>query len=240
MEKRYQKTYTITTNYLDRFDDLSPKGALDLFQDIAARHAETLGAGFDEMIKKDLMWVIARNHLKYISPLPYGEDVVLETWPLRPTRFYFDRIYRLKSLSGNLIALGRSRWLIVDRVTRKMQSSSVYSYPLAQCEEDNPFLEDFPTLTKVEPNNSPVLKHEVLRSDIDHNEHFNNTRYADLVYNSLELDQKNGILELYLYYYHELRLGEVLRLFKKQEGKNVDLSAYKEDTLVFQAHVVLR
>lgn len=236
----YQKTYTITTNYLDRFDDLSLTGMLDLFQDIAGRHAYLLKAGFLDMKKQDLIWVIARNHVKVIKEIPFGEDLIVKTWPLVPTRFYFDRIYQLLDQNGELLASARSRWLLVDSKTRKMAPSSRYNYPLTSFANSNPFKEDFPSILAIDESIAPIFEHRVLASEIDHNEHFNNTRYAELVYNSIRPKRKNSIEEFMLYYHSEVKLNETISVRKLVEDNVITITGTSNNTLAFSARVVMR
>lgn len=241
MEKlnHYTKIYTITTNYLDRFDTLSPKGILDLFQDIASRHAAKLNADFDDMVRLGLIWVIARNHIKIINAMPYGEDVIVETWPLPPTRFYYDRMYQIKSLTGDVLVKGRSRWLLVDLITRRMAGTNRYTYPLESYYEVNLFDEDYPSLPQLDKKDV-FLTHKVLLSEIDHNEHFNNSRYAEVVYNSIEPSVLNEIDELYIYYHAEVKLNDTISLNKTIQDKDTYLSGYVDDALAFSSLVIKR
>jgi hypothetical protein len=64
------KNYTITTNQIDAYDDLSMVGVLDVFQDIAGRHAYLIKAGFNDMLDLGFYWVIARNQVKIIKTHP--------------------------------------------------------------------------------------------------------------------------------------------------------------------------
>ncbi len=236
----YTKTYTITTNNLDRYDDLTPMAMLDLFQDIAGRHAYQIEAGFDDMIKLGLIWVIARHEVNIIKSAPFGEDLTLTTWPLQPSRFYFDRVYEMKDEGGELVAYGRSRWLLIDIDKRRMQPSRVYHYPLTNFLEQSYFKEEFPRLVSVGINHHPCLRHVVRASEIDHNGHFNNARYAELIYNALEPKHKNSITRFLIYYHHEARIGETIDLYLENHDKQVSLSGYKGETLIFTSMIELR
>ena len=236
----YQKTYTITTNYLDRFDDLTPMGILDLFQDIAGRHAYFLGAGYDAMVARDLFWVIARNEVKIIKQPTFGADLKITTWPLAPSRFYFDRMYEVRDESNEVCLIGRSRWLIVDTHERKMKPSTAYRFPLDAYKQENHFSEDFPRLSQVSISEVVALKHEVRASDIDHNQHYNNARYAELIYNALDIKDKNTIESFLIYYISECRLGDLIELYVENENKVFNISGYHGQTLVFNSRIIKR
>lgn len=235
----YTKIYTITTNYLDRFDTLSPKGILDLFQDIASRHAAMLNADYSDMMKLGLMWVIARNHIKIVKDMPYGGDVIVETWPLKPSHFYYDRMYLIKTLGGDTLVKGRSRWILMNHQTRRMESSLRYTYPQDDYLNVDLFDDDYPIIAKLQ-RDKPSFTHQVLLSELDHNMHFNNSRYAEVVYNILGQKEKSAIEDMYLYYHSEVKLDDVIVLQANVIGNYTYISGYVGETLVFSSLVILR
>lgn len=240
MGQKYSKVYTITTNFLDRYDDLTPASILDLLQDVSGRQAVDIGAGFADMSTNNLYWVIVRNEVKIFNQPPYLEDLTIITYPLPPTRFYFDREYEIRGKNNELYPVGRSRWLIIDAKERKMQPSSVYQYPPNAIVEKEHFLENFPSLTTVENSSDTVLTHKVLAHEIDHNLHYNNTRYAELIYDLLLPKQKDSIESFLVYYHHEVKEDEEIQLKKEVDGKLVRISGYNKETLIFNAQVQLR
>lgn len=239
-QSQLTKTYTITTNYLNQFDDLSPMGILDLFQDIAGRHAAILNAGFEAMKEKGYYWVIVRNEVRIIKEVPPSHNVEVTTWPLMPTRFYFDRLYELRDENGEVCIEGRSRWLIVDRASKRMQPSSVYSYPLSVYESRNMFTSDFVSITPTSLNSGVLYSYTVRPSDLDHNLHFNNARYAELVYNALDIKSKNSIESFLIYYHNECRLGDVIDIVRVVNAHEVIVTGYYQATLVFTSKVIMR
>lgn len=234
------KTYTITTNQMDAYDDLSMIGILDVFQDIAGRHAYLIKAGFNDMLDLGLYWVIARNQVKIIKTPPFGHDVTVKTWPLAPTRFYFDRLYELLDENGDICIMGRSRWLIIDKDKRKMQASSMYRYPLTEFVTQNDFDQDFPSIRVVKEKEVAAISHIVLPSEIDHNKHFNNTRYAELIYNVLGIDHKDSISEFLIYYHSECYLGDPIDVYVEIDKKDNYVSGYSKGNLVFTSLVTKR
>ena len=58
------KVVTVTINDLDSYDYLKPSSILDFAQLVASKHADELGIGFNDFIKKDLIWVVVRITLK--------------------------------------------------------------------------------------------------------------------------------------------------------------------------------
>jgi len=236
----YTKTYTTTTNYYDKFEDLTPMAILDLFQNLAGRHAYLLNAGFNHMASLGAIWVIARNEVQIRKQVAFASDLTIKTWPLIPTRFYFDRIYELSDLSGDLCIVARSRWLLVDINNRRMLPSNVYKYPLTSFNNANYFSDDFPRLEQVERSEQKVLSHTVRNSEIDTNGHFNNARYAELIYNALNVENKNSIASFLIYYLSECRLGDTIDLYVKNKDNIYQVSGYLNEIVVFNSKIVKR
>lgn len=234
---KFSKIYSITTNFLDRFDDLTPYAILDLFQDISGRHSEEMSAVYEEMKNKSLIWVIARNEVKIFKEPPYLEDLRVITYPIVPTRFYFDREYEIRDKDDNLLVVGRSRWLIVDSVSRTMQPSSLYNYPKDVLNNKEHFIDNFPSLEAVKITNPTILSHKVLPHEIDHNHHYNNTRYAELIYDAVGKKKSNEVERFLVYYLHEVKEGETIDLKEEKYDCFTSYSGYVGDALIFNAQV---
>ena len=52
MNKLWKKEYYLRASDFDKFNHIKPSAVLDLFQDAAGQHADELGVGFDQMIKR--------------------------------------------------------------------------------------------------------------------------------------------------------------------------------------------
>jgi len=71
MELKFERKYYLRTSDYDSRLKLSPAAILDLFQDAAGTHAEELGIGFEAMLARKLIWVVARIRFRVLAdPCP--------------------------------------------------------------------------------------------------------------------------------------------------------------------------
>ncbi|MEI6047460.1 MAG: acyl-ACP thioesterase domain-containing protein [Bacteroidota bacterium] len=168
--------------------ETGPDGKLNLYslfnylQDIASDHAVKLGFGRDDLMKDNRFWVLSRMYA-VITEWPVWEDIIVaKTWPNGTDKLFALRNYELRFPDGNHIASGASSWLILDRITKKIQrpDSILTQYNPNNHSFDSPVR----NASKLEPsaeygNVSPRFRVKV--SDIDVNLHTNNVRYLKWV-----------------------------------------------------------
>ncbi len=231
----YLKEYTITTNDYDSFNHLSMQAVLDLLQNIAANHAALLNASSEDLAKLNLFWMIVRTEVEVLSSPKLLRKVQVKTWPLTQTRFYFDRMYQIFDETGeNLILKARSRWVLVDFTTRKLSTTGLYKYPLNSFYDEVLFTEPFSRFKEGEVN---VGRHIVRPSEIDENQHLNNSKYANIVYDFLELTSQQTIKKFAINYSHEVKVGEEIEIFKTIDGPQSFISGKKDGIIIFNSAV---
>jgi len=72
-EARLFRTFAVRTYECDPRGRLRLEALLDYFQDSAAEHAEKLGAGVTDLIRRNLTWVLSRYHVRS-SAIPAGRN----------------------------------------------------------------------------------------------------------------------------------------------------------------------
>lgn len=237
MDNIYKLTYNLTTNYYDAANHLSVQGTLDLLQNIAARHAYLLGAGRSHLEAKGLFWVIARNEIEFLAFPVTPIAVKVVTWPTKPTRFYFDRYYKvIDSATDEVICIARSRWVLVDILARKIVSNDIYKYPLESYHDEVLFTNDFPRLT---PATRSVGTHTVRPSEIDENGHLNNSKYGNIIYDFLPLMSDEVIKRVVIYYNNEALSGDQITIMQTKKDTIFQISGLKNDIIIFNSEVEL-
>ncbi len=206
----YSRNYPLRASDFDSSARLTPRAILELFQDVAGSHAEKLGIGFEPLIKKNLIWVIARTKFVIEKPVARYSTVKVKTWPLNPQKLIFRREHLIYDESGEIVVRGSADWLIVNSITRKLAfaenifpENAEYFRELAINEK----------LKKIKDIEGKVVKSTVVPqfTDIDLNGHINNTKYADFAINALPQPIKN-IKTFQIDYHSEALEGEQLNL----------------------------
>jgi len=176
---------TLYNSNFDLNDRLSLKSILNIFQDVASIHAEEIGVGYEKMLKQNLYWVLIRIKIDIVEMPKPNQVVIVETWPHQKGRIDFDRDLKIMDENGRLLIKGTSKWCIIDTVNRKLQRTDNVNYN-GDCILEVNYQEKF---NKIDiPTDEMLTKfvHTVRFSDLDHNQHMNNTNYANLVESAIE------------------------------------------------------
>ena len=121
MEKNvFEKEFELRISDFDCFDKIKPSVILDFFQDVAGEHADILSVGFNDLIKKDLIWVLVRTKYEVIKEPNLYSKIKIKTWPHPKGRIDFDRDYLILDENNNILIKGTSKWVIVNYKTRRL------------------------------------------------------------------------------------------------------------------------
>lgn len=174
---KFVQYFCFDENDFENFS-ISPFAVLSIFQDIATKHAEALGVGFYQMLKRNLLWVTMRIKFEVVSKINANENYKIVTYPSGKSMIEFDRDYVILDKDNNIVLKGQSKWCLIDSKTRKI-ARMIDGISLTNV---NPIFEDkFLKTDSFEPNYPSVFSYKISKSDIDKNGHTNNTVYAKIV-----------------------------------------------------------
>lgn len=158
-------------------------------QEIAGLSAEKLGWGILKLQEEKCTWMLSRLHVKVERHVPWGEAVVMRTWPSgMKGRLLATRCFQAMSGKGEGILQAYSEWLYVNMETQKI--AKLPDSFAALVPEGTPSIEfadlggKFPKLPAVETS-APVL---VRKSDLDFNDHVNNVHYIEWMLETATVD----------------------------------------------------
>lgn len=243
MSDTYSKEVSLPYESFDVFDRMLPSKYLSLFQDAAGEHAQLLGCGYEEMKDRGLMWIIARSRLDVFAEPKENDRVTITTRVKRPSGLIFEREYRAtESESGTLLATGISSWCVSDIETRKLARPSSIPYPDTF---EGPYdysihlsaIREFDTAGM-----DPVLVRRVNFTDLDHNRHMNNCRYADVLIDALRPAEGLSMKYLEIDFERECVEGEELSIYVNdadEKGERTALAFRRDGQLSFKARFTL-
>jgi acyl-ACP thioesterase len=187
MNKFFELPFTVQALDSDASKKLRLNFMLDYFQELAYRHAEVLGFGYEQLQSRGLYWVLSRLAVE-ISSLPKWKDALAgRTWAKGTDKLFALRDYQLLFSDGAFSAAAESAWLLVDadknrpvRPEAAVGSGSVFN-PLDA-------LASRPAKLEIPAELPSEYSHRVKYSDIDLNAHVNNTRYMEWMLDILGLE----------------------------------------------------
>ncbi|MED4474879.1 acyl-ACP thioesterase domain-containing protein [Oceanobacillus caeni] len=130
-ESLFTSKYHIDLRDVDFKKELKWSALFSYFQEIASLAASDLGLGIDTLQKGNgLAWVLTKIRVD-VDRLPsWGEEIIIETWPLEPGKLNFDRDYIVRDQDGKSIIRAISSWVIIDLKERKLKRSKSIPFSL--------------------------------------------------------------------------------------------------------------
>ncbi len=231
----YEMPLQITSYDTDAEDNLRLSAILRYQQEAAEQHLSAMDMGWIALAEHNLAFVTSRWHARIYRLPTMGERVVLTTWHRERKGPRFLRCYQWADEEGNLLIEGVMQFALV----------SVQSHRLLRGEEFDIFgLPDQPQRDVRCPDPSkfsmpdlrPCFHYTVRRSDIDRNQHMNNTRYGDLLYDSLE-DAGLRMTDVALYFAGEATLGDTIALSAATDANTGYVRGQRDGRTVFEGRV---
>lgn len=233
MKVLWEKEYTLRANDFDKYNRIKPSAVLELFQDAAGQHAIELGVGFDDMIKRSYLWVLTRIKFKIISNPKSYQRVSVKTWPLEPNRLSYRREYSIENENGERLIIGSSEWMIIDSEKRCLVSDPDL-YPFKEgFNTEMMFEERLSKVKNFEGEGEPRIVNAGF-SELDVNNHVNNTKYANYVLDAI-VPSPDDILDTFqIDYRKELMEGDLIEIHhKREEGLALAKGLNKEGDTAF-------
>ena len=159
---------------------------LDLLQDAASCHAEKLGFGREDLIRRNQFWVLSRIYV-VISEWPLWEDkIIVRTWHKGVDKLFGMRDFDIFYPDGRHLVSATSSWLVIDRESKKIQR--LESLLFSDARMVNVLPRNAGKLEKAADGGVDSTSFNVKISDLDLNLHTNNSRYLRWVTDTYDLD----------------------------------------------------
>ena len=198
-------------------DYMTPVYFMQVLEEAGSQHAKSFGMSYHDLLKVNLGWIVSRLHIHFIKPLKWEEPFVFSTWHRgQEDGLFFRREAMMADPDGTPRIVATTGWLLLDFTTRSMvRHSQFVSRPDTFCPEKA--IEDPAPKLRI-PAGVPmdyVYSHHVRMSDLDHNQHVNNTRYARYALDALpqEVLCERTIKDFYINFVHEAQLNGDLDLY---------------------------
>lgn len=228
----WKEQFKITSLLVNPLGRLGLFGLLNLLQETAWMHAEKFGFGMKDMESQGLFWVLTRQTVHIDSWPSFGTEVHIQTWLRPPEGAFVTRDFEILDSRHQVIGKATTSWLALDRETRKI-------LPIQK-------LRDWAEITSsqstglstdkisVEGDYAKLAKFRVRNSDLDINQHVNNTKYAQWILDSIPYSLHKGLrLKSYsVNFLAETHLGDEVQIDRAQnscdpETTNQGVSTYR-------------
>ncbi|MBO4622868.1 MAG: hypothetical protein J5691_03170 [Bacilli bacterium] len=210
----YKEKYYVKSSEVDIHQKIKLSSLLKIFQDLATEGSKILDAGTDKTLDKGYLWVFSKLEIN-INRFPvYEETINLSTYPNEMMHFIYPRTFLIKDLNDNLLVEATSFWCLINAQTRKIALPSETGVgvdaPLKAKKIDNIESKDV----------NLVSSRKVLYTDLDLNQHLNNTRYLDFICDLYDSNyfNINHIKKINLSFVQEVKEKEVVDIYASTDN----------------------
>lgn len=235
--KSYE-TRVIEINEVDDMGEYFFHHLLNRFAQIATESAMKLGVWNYDMMSK-YGWVVAKQYLHLDEPIHYQDRIELSTTISKGTYVNFPRYYYIKK-DNRLIGTCSSVWTLLD-----IQKEEWFHHK----NRDYLSRSAFGAFIRITTSYSKdmefqyMTERKVLYSDVDINQHMNNTRYVEWALDLIDFDKHHQcyISDLNIQYRKEIRPLEKVKLFMAEDGHRYIVEGRsQEDEVYFTIEIYFR
>ena len=228
----------IAPSLCDHTGRLSIPDTFCLFQDIASNHAESLGLGYHNLLKRDLYWLTVKTKVIFSCRPSLSDTVTVRTWPEAPGKLRCNRSYEL-ICGGRTIISGRTEWAIIHISDGSLFRVTDF-YPEDLMLEKNPvFDEPFARIPEIFEGWDNYYEYKVRSTDIDVGAHMNNAAYIRAIAGSFSTAEWDALPKnsIDLQYRTPCFEGDKLVFSKHATETGLEIRIAKGDTTLLVARM---
>ncbi len=210
----YTETFVVRTNFVDIHKELHLYSLVNMLQDLAARHADTLGFGWDFLSKHSWFWVLTRLRIDILRHPQWKEKITVRTWPKGHDALSSYRDFIFYDAQDNPVIKATTTWIVLDRQTRRpVRMSQVFTEQL-NLNKENAIDQPAPKI-RLPQDKHLISQLKVLYTDLDMNLHMNNANYVRKILDAYPLDflKTHHPSQLILNFLKETFHDETLHIF---------------------------
>lgn len=224
---KWLEEYQVDSHDLDYNRVARASSLVRFMQEAANSQCRNMGPSLEDLRdKQGLAFLLSRFSAGFYDTVFAYERLTVETFGVESRGFSFHRCYRI--LRGDtVVAEACAVWGLIDIESRRPVRVSEYKPGF---EYDQMLTLDVPTRI-VFPATAPmklVGEHTVSYGETDFNMHMNNTRYSDMLCDTVDMKGKR-IYRMSLNFLNEAKIGENLNIYSTQHGEDVFFRTVRTD-----------
>ncbi|MBE5786580.1 MAG: hypothetical protein E7324_03475 [Clostridiales bacterium] len=240
MLKVYQESFILRTCNCDFQGQWRPSAILETMQETAGAHSHLLGCGRDALLKDHIVWVLTRSEVHMHRYPKVMDQVTVETFPMPNRRWFFPRYYLFKDQDGQLLGYAGTLWALLDMNTRKMLPPGDVASLIPNNSDLTPPMGLPSTVEAIEGEMHTVFRMPQY-TDLDVNQHVNNTRYADWACDALGVEMMRSYCldTLVINYAAEVLPHQEMELQIIKAANRCRVAGFHEGKMHFELSVAL-
>ncbi len=184
---QYSSHYILTAGESDAEGRMPLTLATERVIEVATKHANALGIGYDALIKKNIGWVLSRLSIEMQRFPEINDRYSLTTWIESYNRHFSERNFVMTAPAGDVYGYIRTVWVAMDFTTRTASDLAVaLQVPFPTADLPCPIAKT-PRIPPL-PSDAESDTYTFRYRDLDFNRHVNTVRYLDLILNHWPLE----------------------------------------------------
>lgn len=212
MVKTYSEKLELRPCSCDMRGAWRPSAILASMQETAGAHSALLGLDRATMDSLGLAWVVSRVKVEFERVPLSGETIQIETYPTTTKHMFYPRSHVFRDASGAEIGRANTLWVLLDFETRRITNSEFVQSKLPD-NSDLRMAVGMPASVRALGGEAETTVIVPQFTDLDQNEHVNNTKYLDWCCNALGLEVmgEKCLMRFDVNYDMEIRPGDEVR-----------------------------
>ncbi len=219
--KVWERESEIPISYVDFEGKLRLDSIFNIMQNEALNHSEKIGVGFKKFLKDNQIWVLTWAKIKIDKYPKFEERIMLKTWLREQYRLFTIRDFLFSDESGHISVRASTGWLLLNAKTKRPERPKDLPKTVKFL-SDKKALEDYPRKLKdFEYHGGKNSRKKIQYTDLDLNNHTNNSRYIEFVLNSVFAEnlKKKEISTFELFFFSDSKFSEEIECFLKNQEK---------------------
>ena len=243
MDSFFEQSKLVNAYDVDLNNKLKLNTLFNFLQDVASSHADSLSLGFNDLILHDLGWVLSWAKVSIEEYPGFGETIKIRTWPKCRYKLFSMRDFIIYNSTGKILFRVSTAWLLINVKTKRI--TDIKNLPQQIYYQPDQFaLNEYPEKMTSEKGKEKLFCKKIRYTDLDINQHVNNTRYIEMVldcYSSVQ-HKKNHLKSLMVSFTSESFYDDELEIWlapeDSKEKYDIILGVNKKSSKqVFQAQV---
>lgn len=235
MAKQLTITVPLYESDFDCNQSLKRNRAMELMQNVATDHAASIGCGWNELDKQDMLWILYKIKLRYLKVIDKSvKSITIVTTPQKPERLLAERQCYALDENGNRLFESVAMWMVIGKSNRKiLPISRLENYINGEFGQNTVSLDN--KFCKVIEDDEFRFAYDfvVRRSLLDANGHVNNTHYVTFAEDALSCPQKFSQVEVT--FSHELKPNSKVAVLAKETDCTAEVIGTSDGVQCFSA-----
>lgn len=235
-----------TENYEIRYHDthsneiVGISNIFKLLQESAMRQMRDCRPSYQDLVNQGKALILSSMRVEMYSPVYPYENISVKTWAGNNNKgFSTIRSYQMYR-GEELIGESASAWALVSIADKKLLRISEVDFTNYEGEE--PLVLEGPMRVRIpsEVKMNLVGEYTVRYSDIDINNHMNNTNYPDMIFNCLPKPENKLVKSISITYLKEAKIGDNLKIYMAYtDGKYFFRSIHEDGSVNVEGEIIV-